>query len=48
MGVTMLEMTTSEKDFGMFIDEELQFHQHDPRAVNKAPGILGLVRVIHV
>jgi len=32
MGETILEMMTNENDLGVFIDEELKFHQHIPRA----------------
>ncbi len=36
--------TKIEKDLGVFIDEELKFHVHVSKAVNKASRLLGLIR----
>jgi len=38
----MLEMMTSKKDLGVFIDEELKFHQHVAKAVNNADQLTAL------
>jgi hypothetical protein len=44
MGDSMLNTTSCVKDLGVFIDEDLKFHQHVAMAVNKASRMLGLVR----
>ena len=44
MSSTALEPTTDEKDLGVTIDQDLKFHLHVSKAVNKASRMLGLVR----
>jgi hypothetical protein len=36
--------TRIEKDLDVFIDEELKFHVHVSKAVEKASRLLGLIR----
>jgi hypothetical protein len=38
--------TRIENDLGVFIDEELKFHDHVSRAGEKASRLLGLIRAI--
>ena len=40
-----LEETRQEKDLGVIIDEELNFHQHVSSAVLKANQILGMIKM---
>ena len=44
MGGTILQPTKLEKDLGVYVDEELKFHQHVRLSVKKANRILGLIR----
>ena len=44
MNNTVLEITESEKDLGVTIDNKLKFDKHIANAVNKASKMLGLVR----
>ena len=44
MSSTSLEPTTDEKYLGVTIDQDLKFHLHVSKAVNKASRMLGLVR----
>jgi len=48
MGITMLEIMLNDKDLGVFIDEELKFHQHVAKAVNNISHLLGLVRATFI
>jgi len=44
MNGTTLDITHAEKDLGVTVDEDLTFHHHIANAVNKASGMLGLIR----
>jgi len=44
METEMLGNTRIEKDLGVFIDEELNFHAHVSKAEEKASRLLGLIR----
>lgn len=44
MNTTKLEDTKSEKDLGVYVDEDLKFHDHVTKTVNKASRMLGLIR----
>ena len=39
-----LDMTTSEKDLGVMVDDELKFHVHTAAATKKANQILGVIK----
>ena len=39
-----LKVEVEEKDLGVIIDNELKFHQHVAKAVNKGSRMLGLVK----
>jgi len=45
---TSLEAITKEKDLGITIDQDLKFHIHVSKAVNKASRMLGLVRATFI
>ncbi|KAK2150434.1 hypothetical protein LSH36_405g02065 [Paralvinella palmiformis] len=44
MNLQILEDTRNERDLGVYIDEELKFHDHVSKAVAKASRLLGLIR----
>jgi hypothetical protein len=44
MNSQILEDTRNERDLGVYVDEELQFHDHVSKAVAKASRLLGLTR----
>jgi hypothetical protein len=44
MNSQILEDTRNERDLGVYIDEELKFHDHVSKAVAKASRLLGLTR----
>ena len=44
MNEVQLAVTTSEKDLGVIVDEELNFHQHISSSVSKANQILGIIK----
>ena len=44
MNSQILEDTRNERDLGVYIDEELKFHDHVSKAVAKASRLLGLIR----
>ena len=44
MNSQLLEDTRNEKDLGVYIDDELKFHDHVSKAVAKASRLLGLIR----
>ena len=44
MNSQLLEKTRNERDLGVYIDEELKFHDHVSNAVAKASRLLGLIR----
>jgi len=39
MNCTTLDITHTEKDLGIIVDEDLKFHMHIANAVNKASGM---------
>ena len=44
MNTVKLADTSSERDLGVFIDQDLKFHVHVTKAANKASRLLGLIR----
>jgi len=44
MGNTELQSSKVETELGVFVDEELKFHQHISFAVNKASRMLWLIK----
>jgi len=44
MGGIELQSAKVEKDFGVYVDEELKFHQHISFAVNKSSRMLWLIK----
>ena len=44
----ILEASTTEKDLGVHIDDQLKFHVHTAAATKKASQILGLIKKTYV